>query len=493
MKPGSDQFDVIVIGGGIYGLMTALEASLRGQSVALIERDDWGYATTSGWLRILHGGLRYLQSADLPRFFESVNERKWFLRHFPEYLEPLSCVMPLYETHSHSPLVMRAGLALNDLLSVYRNAGISKECHLPMGKILGKEAVLEALPFVPSEGLRGGASWSDAVVRHPQRLLMALLGWCQSNGTRCFNHAEVVAIERDGGAVAGVLAKSSAGGEAFHVNAPVVINATGHWAPGLAATLGAQMPEVPRHSWAWNILFDIPNTATHAAAISARRADSQVLFMLPWMGRTMLGTGHALIPPGSENEPVPAKLIRDFIDQASEAVPGLGLSESKVARVFQGQLPAKTGDEMELTSRPLIVDHRKYGLNGLYSIWGIKYTTARKVAAKVVQQACPSAKSQNPDYARPAVQMGNANIDNDVIKSIENGQLNDELLIALLNSFDADDDVMLQDLLLRRCGLGDFPQFASSIAARLANLMSWDESRRILELRDFESAMQKLR
>jgi len=493
MKPGSDQFDVIVIGGGIYGLMTSLEASLRGQRVALVERDDWGYATTSGWLRILHGGLRYLQSADLPRFFESVNERKWFLRHFPEYLEPLSCVMPLYDTHSHSPLVMRAGLASNDLLSAYRNAGVPKQCYLPAGKILGREAVLEALPFIPSGGLRSGACWSDAVVRQPQRLLMALLGWCQSNGAQCFNHAEVVAIEQSDGAVTGVVAQSARDGRTWSINAPVVINATGHWAAGLAATFGTQLPKVPRQSWAWNILFDIPNSATHAAAVSARRADSQILFMLPWLGRTMIGTGHALIPKGSENEPVPAKLISDFIGQASEAVPGLGLSESKVARVFQGRLPAMSGNEMELASRPLIVDHDKYGVSGLFSVWGVKYTTARKVAAEVIERACPAARRRTTGYDRSAEKTNDAGIDNEVVKGIESGQLDDELLKALIESCDVGDDVRLRDLLLRRCGLGDFPQYANSIAARVAELMPWDENRKTRELREFEAEIEKLR
>ncbi len=493
MKPNSDQFDVIVIGGGIYGLMIALEASLRGQSVALVERDDWGYATTSGWLRILHGGLRYLQSADLPRFFESVNERKWFLQHFPEYLEPLSCVMPLYESHSHSPLVMRAGLALNDLLSAYRNAGVSKECHLPGGRILDKASVLEALPFVPADGLRSGACWSDAVVRQPQRLLMALLRWCQSNGAQCFNHTEVTGIEQSAGAVTGVVARSGRDDVTWSINASVVINATGHWAPGLAGKFGAQLPQVLRHSWAWNILFDIPNPTTVAAAVSARRADSQVLFMLPWMGRTMIGTGHALIPEGSENEPVPEKLIREFIEQASAAVPSLDLSESKVARVFQGRLPAMSGNEMELASRPLVVDHGKNGLNGLFSIWGVKYTTARKVAAEVVGKACPAVRNRTPDYIRPAELTHNASIDTEVVNGIESGQLDDDLLNALIQSCDADDDVRLRDLLLRRCGLGDFPQFASSVAARVAELMPWDEDRKALELREFQDEVGKLR
>jgi len=388
---------------------------------------------------------------------------------------------------------MRAGLALNDLLSAYRNVGLPKECHLPGGRILSKDETLEALPFIPTDGLRSGACWSDAVVRHPQRLLMALLKWCQRNGTQCFNHSEVVELERSGSAITGVVVQSRCRSGTFAINAPVVINATGHWAPGLASKFGVQMPEAPRNSWAWNILFDIPNVAQHAAAVSARRADGQVLFMLPWMGRAMLGTGHALIPKGSENEPVPANLIREFIEYASEAIPGIGLSEDKVARVFQGQMPAMPGKELQLTSRPLIVDHHKHGLSGLFSVWGVKYTTARKVAAEIIRQACPSAKNRNSAYDRRAERVNDASIDNDVIKGIESGHLDDALLTDFLRSCGADADVSLGDLLLGRCGLGDFPQFASSVAERITGLMPWDENRKILELRDFEGEIEKLR
>lgn len=492
MTASRDQFDIIVVGGGIYGVMTALEASRRGQSVALLERDDWGSATTAGWLRILHGGLRYLQSADLARFFESVNERKWFLQQFPEYVEPLSCVMPLYNTHSHSPFVMRAGLLVNDVLSIYRNRGVLSQCHLPNGKIIDKDAVQDALPFVPVDGLRAGAAWYDGIVRQPQRLLMALVNWCRSNDVTCLNRHEVLDVLRTGDSVTGIRARSTTDDRVITISAPIVINATGHWMSDLVDDSARQPSDVPRQSWAWNILFDVPNNATHAAAVSARRAGSQVLFLLPWQGRAMLGTGHALIPRGSEQTPLPLTHIRNFIAEAAEAVPELGLCEQRVARVFHGRLPAVNSDEMHLTARPSIVDHARYGIRGLFSVWGIKYTTARKVAVDVVERACPNAVASLSDYCRPAPETNDANIDLETVTAVESGDIQSAGLRRFLDSCGVDENSRLRDLILRRSGVGDFPGNARKIATLVAAEMSWDEARLEREMGEFEAELQAI-
>ena len=120
-KAKSKNFDAIIIGGGFYGVMIAYEASCRGLKTLLLEKGDFGSATSFNSLRIVHGGLRYLQSLDLHRFKESVGERKWFMKNFPNLTKPISCLMPLYNKGLQRNSIMWAALNLNDLLSTNRN------------------------------------------------------------------------------------------------------------------------------------------------------------------------------------------------------------------------------------------------------------------------------------------------------------------------------------------------------------------------------------
>src|SRR5689334_6547067 len=114
-------YDLLVVGGGFYGAMLTLEAARRGLSVMLVERDDFGGATSWNSLRIVHGGLRYLQSLDLSRYRESVAERRWFLEHFPDLVEPLPCLMPLYDPPRggwlRRPAAFRLAFAVDEALS----------------------------------------------------------------------------------------------------------------------------------------------------------------------------------------------------------------------------------------------------------------------------------------------------------------------------------------------------------------------------------------
>ena len=401
MESNDAEYELVVIGGGIYGIMLALEASLRDVRVAVVERNEWGSGTTSAWLRILHGGLRYLQSADLPRFYESVRERRWFLQHFPDLMAPLPCVMPLYRRYSYPRLLMRAAMGMNDALSMHRNRGVADNVRIPSGTILSKADVVNTLPFVETDGLTGGARWHDAVVLEPQTLLLELLKWASSKGATALDHTEAVRLLRDDDRVLGVEVRDLRSGGMRQLRSPVVINATGHWAPGLAEQLGSGIKATPRFSWAWNLLFDVTNDLGSAAAVSARRANSQTFFMLPWRGQTLIGTGHALMPAGERQDIVPENLISEFIQQVAEAVPALNLTESKVARIYQGVLPAGHGDEMQLTTRPLIVNHGDSGLQGLYTVWGIKFTTARDIAKVMLRKAFPSLRNVPVTYKRP--------------------------------------------------------------------------------------------
>lgn len=482
------RFDVIVVGGGIYGIMTALEASARKLRVLLVEAGDWGSGTSYSWLRILHGGLRYLQKMDLPRFYESVRERKWFLEHFPHLVRPVRCVMPLYQTGSHPRWLMQAALTLNDLLSIHRNRGLPRDQHLERGRILSPAEVLEALPYAAREDLKGGACWVDAVAREPQLLLLELLQWCRARGTVCLNYTRATEVLKTDGKVTGLRVHNVLDGTDQKYLAPVVINATGHWAPGIARRAGHQRGAAPAASWAWNVLFDVPITGESAGAVTAREQGAQTFFVMPWQGRALIGTGHAPVEGRDESVAVPEYLIERFVEQVARAAPSLDLTMSKVSRVFGGRLPISSPDPLRLTARPWIVDHRQSGAAGLYSVWGIKYTTALAVARRVVARACGNRAAPRERYRPEGVEP----IRIPSTESDRHGSILPELqgdnLKRVADLGLATEACHLDDLVLRRCGLGDHPGSARELAGPMAATMPWNNERRDSELsRFFES------
>ncbi|MEM6749798.1 MAG: FAD-dependent oxidoreductase, partial [Planctomycetota bacterium] len=154
----------------------------------MIDAGDFHSGVSFHSLRILHGGLRYLQSMDLPRFFESVGERRWFFRHLPEQCEVLPCLMPLYGEGLKRPSTFRVALWMNDALSRRRNAGVPEHVHLPGGRVLGPGDTARRFPAVRPEGLRGAGCWPDGRMRCHQRIAMELLRWAATCGALCLNY-----------------------------------------------------------------------------------------------------------------------------------------------------------------------------------------------------------------------------------------------------------------------------------------------------------------
>src|SRR6266581_3862638 len=144
-------FDVLVVGGGIYGLTIAYDAAQRGLSVALIERDDFGSGSSFNHLRTIHGGLRYLQSLDLRRARESVRERATLARIAPHAVLPMPFVLPLYRSLTTGKMAMRAGFLLDRVVAFDRNAGVPRALRLPAGTIVSRAEAAQRFP-----GLRRG-------------------------------------------------------------------------------------------------------------------------------------------------------------------------------------------------------------------------------------------------------------------------------------------------------------------------------------------------
>src|SRR5437016_10469930 len=131
-------FDVLVVGGGIYGLTIAYDAAQRGLSVALVERDDFGSGSSFNHLRTIHGGVRYLQSLDLARARESVRERRTFARIAPHALRPTPFAVPIYRSLTRGKIAMRTGFLLDRLVAVDRNRGVAASHRLPGGRVISR-------------------------------------------------------------------------------------------------------------------------------------------------------------------------------------------------------------------------------------------------------------------------------------------------------------------------------------------------------------------
>src|SRR3954464_11169285 len=148
-------FDLLVVGGGIYGLTIAYDAAQRGLSVALTQRDDFGSGSSFNHLRTIHGGLRYLQSLDVSRARESIRERRAVARIAPQAVRPLPFAVPLYRSLLRGKLAMRAGFALDRLIAVDRNRGVPGTHRLPGGRVYSRGHAAQTFPGLRRQGLTG--------------------------------------------------------------------------------------------------------------------------------------------------------------------------------------------------------------------------------------------------------------------------------------------------------------------------------------------------
>src|SRR3990172_4858416 len=251
-----DTYDLIIIGGGIYGAMLALEAIRRGLYPLLVERDDFGEFTSSNSLRIIHGGVRYLQSLDLYRLRKSIAERRWFLQNFPNLVEPLPCLMPLYGKGLRRPFLLRMGLLAYEFLSYKPNQGVRSDRHILPGRIIDATQTREIFSDVDTEGLQGGAIWYDAFMPDSQRVLMEILRWACNYGATALNYVEAVQLLKDKKGIAGIIAIDHESGQYHEFRTNVVVNACGPWCRDIAARFDRDEPTLFRSMMAWNVLFN---------------------------------------------------------------------------------------------------------------------------------------------------------------------------------------------------------------------------------------------
>ncbi len=395
----NQSFDVLVIGGGMQGACIAWEATLRGLSVALVEQADFASGTSANSLKVIHGGLRYLQTADLRRMRQSIQARQMLMRIAPHLVHPMPVLVPTYGHGTKGKEALTVALKLNDVISGDRNRPLKDpQKHIPPGQILSKQACLAHLPELPTQGLTGAARFHDAQVYNSEQLVLAFIQSAAQRGAQVANYTRVVNFRTQNGRVVGAVAQDQLAAfpehNRFEIQAKTIINASGPWVQSLIkADLGQATPSQgakPTLAKAMNLvvrpLFG-PQQA-HAIGITGRAPGSRLFFVAPWRGKSMIGTWYGPDNEGVKPPSATSDEITGFLNEVNQAYPTFNLTPQDVEWVHSGLLPsdglcAKTG-EPKLTKHFCLNDHRREGLRGLLSVSAVKYTTAGDVARRAV-------------------------------------------------------------------------------------------------------------
>jgi glycerol-3-phosphate dehydrogenase len=388
-------FDLLVIGAGIYGSFVAWDAALRGLSVVLIDRGDFGNATSANSLKIIHGGLRYLQDLNIRRVRGMVSERRAWLKIAPHLVHPLPFLMPTTRRITRSKTVLQTALRLSDLIGYDRNDFLDPQKWLPASQVLSKGDFLARVPGLKSQDVTGGAMWYDAQMYSSERLLFSVVRSAHQQGAVVANYIQATGFLRNENEIRGVIAEDVFTDQEFHIRARVVVIATGPWtdsllnAPHKAETSLRFRPSIAINLVTRQILdgfaLGVPSRYFITAENGSHDLRSRLLFIVPWRGYSIIGTLHVPYDGTPEGLQVDEHTIGDFLAEINAAYPPAQLSRDDVYHIHSGLLPVVDGDQsrhsVRLLRESVVYDHYdKDGLSGLISVIGVKYTTARSAA-----------------------------------------------------------------------------------------------------------------
>ena len=394
----NETFDLCILGGGVNGLATAFDASLRGLRVALIEAGDFGGETSAGSLKILHGGLRYLQHLDFSRMVESIRERNALMRMAPHLARPLGFLVPTTPGLMTGKTAMRAALTVNDLVGWRRNFGILDQgLQLPGGWVTSKREAAALAPNLPMDRVNGGAIFYDAQMTNSDRFTLAFALGADRNGAALANRVRGVEFETGKGRVEALRAVDVETGAEVRIRARQYAAMTGPWRdllPGLVrpesapeeVVKNAGVQLVTRRGPCEDLGLALPGGEVDPEATLQR--GGRHYFSTPWRGHTLWGTLDKEYRGRPGDWRIREEDIREFLAEINQCLPAMRLRREEVTFAFGGLRMtdrAAAGSRGQVSRRYAIHDHKRdLGLDNLMSMDGVKYTACRVMAEKAV-------------------------------------------------------------------------------------------------------------
>lgn len=519
----STEYDLIVVGGGITGAAVAHEAATAGLRVILFEKGDFGGATSAATSKLIHGGLRYLKTMEFGLVRESLSERRILEDIAPNFVYPLPFIVPHYS--SAEKWMLTAGLTLYDLLSFDRGWTRHASKRIPSHRRLSAAEVSELAPVLPQEGLVGGKMYYDCQSISPERLTLAFIKSAAASGARVANYARVEDFLHEtgtGGArITGVRVRDLLTGAESTVRGRLVLNSGGPWAERLLdlaersereAGAGAKAAGQLRMSEGIHLI--VPPLVESETALVLLTPHGRHFFVLPWRGHSLIGTTDKPYTGDPDAYRVTRESIQEFLDEINATLRHTDLKYEDVVFAYGGLRPlTDTQTESTYTSsrKYEIYDGADRGLPGLLTVEGGKYTTSRHLAENVLERIAkilerdvhartdrrplfgceiphmdvflPKVRDEYPEFSRETLDTVARNYGTEYREVLELARsdaglaesLNDdgELLAQVVFAVRHEMAHSLEDVLLRRTGLGTLglppAEVMEKVAARIAS------------------------
>lgn len=373
------EWDLLVVGGGITGAGAALDAASRGLRVALVEAGDLGRGTSSRSSRLIHGGLRYLETRDFALVFEALAERRRLLSLAPHLVRPLPFLFPVHRGDPVGFRTLQAGMWLYDALSLFRG--------LPRHRMLDREETLAVEPSLDRRDLRGAALYYDASV-DDARLTLAVARGAHRAGAVVLPYAEVVEFIREEGRLRGARVRDALGDRQAQVSARVVLNATGPWSDRVRRLADPDARPRLRATRGVHLVFRRERMGNHGAIIFRSRVDQRVMFILPWGDYTYVGTTDTDYTGDPAEANADAEDVAYLLESANRLFPHARLGAEDVLSAWAGIRPLLAPPENaggEVAESSTSREHEIWqDPGGLVNIAGGKLTTYRVMAREAV-------------------------------------------------------------------------------------------------------------
>lgn len=491
--------DILVVGGGIHGAWAALEASLRGLEVALVERDDFGSGASANSLKIIHGGFRYLASAQLGRLRKSARELSTLMGFAPELVVPMPCMLRTLRRPGRGKPSLWIALKAYEVLTT----GIETES-VDGGGLISTREVEQLCPALGGLEHTGGAVWNDGQLLDSERFVLAVLGAAVEKGGTVVNYAEASTFITRGDRVVEVEVRDGLKGGSVSVRPRMIYNATNLPPASIGCWEGEADGAEGEKSWphvtGFNVIVDrqvseigvgLESIASGKVSVS-EKGPRRMFFLAPWQERTLLGTGYV---PGGERRPaaVEEASVAALLSAFNRAVPALDLSLDEVTHLHVGSLPAEEarGELRPVNDRTVREGERSPAPKNMVGAFGPKYTTARLSAVDGVDE-CERRLGRR--------------VSSPVTEKLARGRLphahtgpgpGQEITAEFVRrAVSAEMTVRLGDLLLRRTNVGAAGPPPRDAVERAATLMGdelgWDRSERLSEIRSYWSEYHPL-